>query len=174
MWKMGSFERGSAIRRCLAHTNTDSCNQQKKEEEDSRVQLVSTDKAFCITSDWVGILRRCTVMIGICKCAVWGSLPFCICMYVCVYVCVSKKGKWGCDSVCLSQDLRLENVQMKMYSPFRGKGLTNTVITVHLLQCWILDLELLYSIHSLCFTSLNWTRFVLLGVVGNILLVRDT
>ena len=53
------------IRRHLAHTATDSCNQQKKEEGDSRGQLVSSDKALCVTSDWVGILRRCTVMIGI-------------------------------------------------------------------------------------------------------------
>lgn len=56
---------GTVIRRRLAHTAADSCNQQKKEEGDSRGQLVSSDKAFCITSDWVGILRRCAVMIGI-------------------------------------------------------------------------------------------------------------
>lgn len=39
------------IRHRLTHTATDSRNQQKKEEEDSRVQLVSPDKAFCVTSD---------------------------------------------------------------------------------------------------------------------------
>lgn len=45
------IEEKIVIRQHRTHTATDSCNQQKKEEGDSRGQLVSSDKAFCITSD---------------------------------------------------------------------------------------------------------------------------
>lgn len=104
MRKMGSFER-RVIRPRLTHTATDSRNQQKKEEEDSRVQLVSPDKAFCVTSDWVGILKRCTVMIGISLSAPpGGSLPRYICLWMCLREEGSEEINGGCKR-CKSRNL---------------------------------------------------------------------
>lgn len=90
------------IRRHLTHTAIDSCNQQKKEEGDSRGQLVSSDKAFCITSDWVGILRRCTVMIvsSVSACPGVLSEDLCHFVFMCVFIRArewrEKERTWEC------------------------------------------------------------------------------
>lgn len=99
----GLIYKRRVIRRHLAHTAADSCNQQKKEEGDSRGQLVSPDKAFCITSDWVGILRRCSVMIVIWARACLGVLSedFGHFVFMCVFVRARERRTKGRTWECL-------------------------------------------------------------------------
>lgn len=94
-WKMGSPER-RIIRHHHTHTATDGRNQQTKQEEDWRVRLVSPDKAFCITSDWVGKLKSCTVAVDI-------SSRVCHIVFVFTRVCESwwsDEINWGSKCLC--------------------------------------------------------------------------
>lgn len=118
--EMCSFERGRAIRRHLAHTTTDSCNQQKKEEGDSRVQLVSSDQAFRITSDWAGILRRCSVMTGV------GLSVLFLC--VAANVCLSE---WGRMYECLCKS----KSQVEPRRHERSSSVETSSLTSQRLKC---------------------------------------